>query len=400
MNEHDQLDTALLDRLAEAGGPPVGNDASTPGEDGPAPPRVSLYAPMVKAGPETRQNPIRFKNLLGEAREKLAAMDVSGGEIDALLTPAEARLDDHAFWQHQESGLAVFMEPGEVHALRLPLELEALCLVGERFHLKPLFPLLSGDGRFHVLALSQNAVRLLEATRLGVRELALPENAPRSLTDALGSELTERQLQSHSPSSGTGIFHGHGGGTDDVKPELRKFLGMLDGTLVPLLRRDGREAPLVIAAVEALAAMYREASDHGAIIEEPVAGNPEQRSAEELHEAAWPLVEPVFDRARRESVERFGNNKASGTCSGEPAEVVIAAMDGRVDTLFVARGVRVWGRVHELERRVEHADEAGPGIEDLIDRAAVGTFRTGGQVFSVAPEEVPDGGALAAIYRF
>lgn len=400
MNEHDQLDATLLNRLAEAGGPPVGNDASTPSDKGSAPPRVSLYAPMVKAGPETRQNPIRFKNLLGEARERLAAAGVAGEDVEALLAPAEAHLDDRDFWQHQESGLAVFLEPGEAHALRLPLEFEELCLVGECFHLKPLFPLLSGDGRFHILALSQNAVRLLEATRLGVRELELHEDVPRSLTDALGSELTEKQLQSHSPNSDTGIFHGHGGGSDDVKPEIRKFLGMLDAALVPLLRRDGRESPLVIASVEALAAMYREASDHRAIVDEPVTGNPEQRSAEELQAAAWPLVEPVFDRARQESVERFGNNKADGTCSSNPAEVVIAAMDGRVDTLFVARGVRVWGRVHEVERRVEHADEAGPGIEDLIDRAAVGTFRTGGQVFSVAPEEVPDGGALAAIYRF
>ena len=400
MHEHDRLDPALLTRLAEAGGPPVGNDASTPGEEGAAPPRVSLYAPMFKAGPETLQNPIRFRNLLGEARERLAATGASGEDIDALLAPAEARLDDRDFWQHQEIGLAVFLEPGEAHALCLPLELEELCLVGERFHLKPLFPLLTGDGRFHLLALSRNAVRLFEATRLGVREIELHEDVPRSLTDALGSELTEKQLQSHSPDGNTGIFHGHGGGTDDVKPELRKFLAMLDAALLPLLRRDGSEPPLVIAAVEALAAMYRGASDHRAIVPEPVTGNPERRSAEELHADAWPLVEPVFDRARHESVERFGNNKADGTCSSDPAEVVIAAMDGRVDTLFVARGVRSWGRVHEIERRVERAEEPGPGIEDLIDRAAVGTFRTGGQVFSVAPEEVPDGGALAAIYRF
>ena len=52
------------------------------------------------------------------------------------------------------------------------------------------------------------------------------------------------------------------------------------------------------------------------------------------------------------------------------------------------------------QRRVERVDEEEPGVEDLIDRAAVGTFRTGGQVFSVDPDDVPDGGALAAIYRF
>ena len=400
MTEHDDLDAELLSRLAEAGGPPVGNDASEPADTGGAL-RVSLYAPMVVAGPETRQNPIRFKNLLSEAREKLEAVGAASADVDALLAPAEGYLENRDFWQHQQTGLAVFLGPEETHALRLPLEFEELCLVGERFHLKPTFPLLTGDGRFHVLALSQNAVRLLEATRTGVRELALDADVvPGSLADALGHEVTERQLQSHSPTADTGIFHGQGAGTDDVKPEIRKFLGMVDSALAPAFRRDGREPPLVLAAVEELAAMYREVSDHKAIVDQPVAGNPEQRSAEELHEAAWPLVEPVFDRDRHESIERYGNNKADGTCSTDPAEVVIAAMDGRVDTLFVARGVRVWGRVDEVERRVERADDEGPGIEDLIDRAAVGAFRTGAQVFSVDPDEVPDGGALAAIYRF
>lgn len=34
-------------------------------------PCVSIYAPMVEAGPETRQNRVRFKNLLQGAEELL-----------------------------------------------------------------------------------------------------------------------------------------------------------------------------------------------------------------------------------------------------------------------------------------------------------------------------------------
>jgi hypothetical protein len=43
----------------------------------------------------------------------------------------------------------------------------------DRFHLKPLLPLLTGDGRFYILALSQNQVRLLQGTRYSVRGLYL-----------------------------------------------------------------------------------------------------------------------------------------------------------------------------------------------------------------------------------
>jgi len=46
-------------------------------------------------------------------------------------------------------------------------------VVSDRFHLKPLLPLLTGDGRFYILALSQNQVRLLQGTRYSVRGLYL-----------------------------------------------------------------------------------------------------------------------------------------------------------------------------------------------------------------------------------
>jgi hypothetical protein len=46
-----------------------------------------------------------------------------------------------------------------------------LVIVSERFHVKPLLPLLSGDGRFYVLALSQNEIRLLQGTRYSVEQV-------------------------------------------------------------------------------------------------------------------------------------------------------------------------------------------------------------------------------------
>lgn len=385
MHQHERLDVETLTALADT----TGDDL-----------RVSLYAPMIKAGPETRQNPIRFKNLLREARDALEQGGLASGDVEALLAPATERVDDYEFWQHQETGLAMFLGADTAHAFHVPLELGELCVVTDRFHLKPLFPLLTGDGRFHVLALSQNAVRLLECSRHAVREVRLDDDVPRSLADALGHELTEQQLQFHTPNRDTGIFHAHGGGTDDVKPEIRKFLGMVDAGIASYLRQGGRDLPLVLAAVDALAAMYREASDHRLIVDGVVSGNPEQRSAEELHEAAWPHVEPHFDRARHESVERFGQARADGTGSTELGEIVIAAGEGRVDTLFVARGVRRWGRVDEQARRVEEDEAHAPGNEDLLDRAAVATWRNGGEVFAVDPEEVPDEAALAAIYRY
>ena len=393
MNDHDQLDRETLTNLAGHGGSESDSDRG---------PHVSLYAPMFKAGPDTRQNPIRYKNLLREARQALESWELSAAQGDELLAPLESKIDDYEFWQHQEIGLAVFACAEFAASFRLPIEFGELCTVTDRFHLKPLFPLLSGDGRFHLLALSQNAVRLLECSRHSVREIELGDEVPRSLADALGHELTEQHLQFRTTSRDEAIYHAQGAGEDDVKAEIAKFLGMLDEGVRQKTHADGGSAapPLVLAAVEELAAMYRDKSGHKRILDEVVAGNPEHQSAESLQEAAWALVEPHFDKDRQEHVERFGQAKADGSGSSELGEVVIAADEGRVDTLFVARGIRRWGRVHTDERKVSEDDSHESGNEDLLDRAAVSTWRNGGTVYAVEPDSVPDEGTLAAIYRY
>jgi hypothetical protein len=56
-------------------------------------PSVSIYAPMVKAGPETQQNPIRFKNLVREALDALQERGLEEKEAEALLAPAIDLID-------------------------------------------------------------------------------------------------------------------------------------------------------------------------------------------------------------------------------------------------------------------------------------------------------------------
>lgn len=364
---------------------------------------VSLYAPMVKAGPETQQNPIRFKNLVRRASDALTERGLSPKEAERLLAPAAALIEDTPFWQHQSQGMAAFVADGVFRWYRLPLEVRELAVVEDRFHLKPLLPLLSGDGRFYVLALAQKYVRLLEATRHTVREVDLGD-LPTSLNDALGYEVEETHIQFHTGTR-TGaekyrspVYHGQGGGEDDFKLEIHKFFNLLDqgiGTLVA-----DKQAPLVLAGVEFLFPLYRQASDYPHLVEGGVPGNPAELSNEELHERAWPLVEPHFTRGQEEAEGRFRELLGTGQASAQLDDVVTAAHDGRVDTLFVALGTRRWGSFDEMSRKVELSDHNGPGTEDLLDFAAIQTLLKGGTVYAVPSDRVPEGSEVAAVYRY
>jgi hypothetical protein len=92
-----------------------------------------------------------------------------------LLNPAQERLQDDDFWQHQSDGLAFFLAREFAQSFCLAERFEELAVVEHRFHLKPLFPLISGDGVFYVLALSQNQVRLFHGSRCHISEVILGE---------------------------------------------------------------------------------------------------------------------------------------------------------------------------------------------------------------------------------
>ena len=370
---------------------------------------VTILMPTVRAGAEVQQNPIRFKNLLREASSLLQERGVERPEAEDLLAPGRALLGDYDFWQHQEDGLALYLAAGYLRTWRLPLEFNELAAVEDRFHVKSLFPLFNEEGRFWVLALSQNDVRLLAGGPHEVHEVPLPD-VPRSLEEAVGFEVTQQALQSHTgtragarPNPGrsprSAVFHGQGGGEEDAKDEIRRFLNAVDKGVQPLLAADGR-APLVLAGVDYLLPIYRDVTGYSEVLPDGVHGNPEGLRPEELHARAWEIVEGHIQAGRREAAERFADLGGTGRASEQLEEVVPAAMDGRVDTLFVARGVRAWGRFDAERREIEHHDEQGGGSEDLLDLATVHTFLAGGRVWSVDPEEVPGGGPVAAIYRW
>jgi hypothetical protein len=365
-------------------------------------PCVSIYMPTHRAFPDTKQDPIRFKNLLREAEERLKQAGFRSLEAKKLLKSAKTLIKDGLFWQYQGDGLAAFISPQEFLHYRLPLKFNELLVVTDRFHIKPLLPLFTSDGRFFILALSQNEVRFFHCTRYSVKDVEL-ENVPRSLSEALQYDDPEKQLQFHTRAPAAGgeraaMFHGHGVGKDDTKDNILRFFHLLDQGLYALLGKEN--APLVLAGVDYLFPIYREANRYPHLMETGIAGNPEEVKAEELLEQGWKIVEHYFFKAQEEAMAQYKQLAGSVRASNRFKEIVPAAYDGRIDVLFVTVGVQRWG-FYDLETRTVHLHpEPEPGDEDLLDFAAVHTYLNGGTVYALKPEEMPDETPLATIFRY
>ena len=88
-------------------------------------PGISFYLPTHTHGVETRQDPIRLKNLIAEARQSLESSGLNRAEVDPLLDPAVALVEDYEFWQHQDLGLALFLGGVQPHTYRVPIAFDA-----------------------------------------------------------------------------------------------------------------------------------------------------------------------------------------------------------------------------------------------------------------------------------
>ncbi len=181
-------------------------------------PCVSIYMPTERKGAETQQGPIRLKNLLTQVEAELSALGERTQDIEELLAPVHSLISGNQFWQRQSDGLAILLAPDVMATYRLPLPFKEMALVNDRFYVKPLLPMLFGDGIFYLLTLTQGGVHLLQGSRFSLSEVELGEDVPKSLAEELRYDEFEPSLQLHTASTpstggrGAAVFHGQGGG--------------------------------------------------------------------------------------------------------------------------------------------------------------------------------------------
>jgi hypothetical protein len=376
-------------------------------------PCVSLFMPTHRRGSDTRQDPIRFKNLLNRLEEQLQATGMRHPEARDFIGRARPLTSDTPFWQHQADGLALFMWDGQIRVFRLPLRFNELACVGKRFHLKPLFPLLVGDGLFYVLAISQNQLRLLRCTRDSFEIVDSPL-LPRSEEVILQYVQNEKHFQWHteaSPAPGAkrrdAVFHGQGAVERDYKDRIYEYFRLVAVGLRKLIG-DVR-VPIVFAGVDYLFPIFQDANDGLNLLDDFIAGSPDEREGrgnvrpDELHRSAWSIIEPylIQQRDRIAGLYREAAGKAPERIADSVDDAVRAAHDGRVEYLFVPRDAQVWGRFDSQTCRVEFHDQQQPGDEDLLDFATVHTFIYRGTVYAVDRSEMPaQGKSIAAVLRY
>ncbi|MGB3222947.1 MAG: hypothetical protein WBB23_09110 [Desulforhopalus sp.] len=366
-------------------------------------PAISMYIPVSRIGDQ--QDSIRYKNLLIQVENRLIHEGMRTSEACSLLTPEYDLVKNVEYWKNLgQDGLAVFLSGQTVLHYALPVSFNELAMVGRRFHVRPLLPLLAGE-RYLILALSRNRLQLFQGNCYQVKEIDLPEDTPRSMPEALKYDDPERQLQFHTKTGSVGgqrgaMFHGQGVGIDDKNPNLERYFQAIDRALFPQLENEGM--PIVLAGTEELHGVYRDITKSHTILPRGVAGNVGELSAEILHQKAWEIAGEYFSEKEQEAVRDFQDNLGSGSGRGVDnlESVLTAAFDGRVDILFVAENEQVWGIFDPENRQVTVKKQDERKVVNLLDEAVYLTLNTKGTVHVKKNHDMPTDTIICAQLRY
>ena len=316
---------------------------------------------------------LQLKNLLASARDEVSTQ-LRPHQTDALLQPAEDILEDEKFWHNVADGLAIYLSPGFTVVRRVPGEVHDISLVADRFAVAPILHAVLPDVAFHVLAISRNHTHVFTGDRFTLTATKVP-HLPDSLDDALWYESHDNLLNHHGGShigSGgrTSTTHGTTSASDERKEQFDRYFRKVDDAVVAALSASA--APLVIAAIDREIAAYTALSRYRNVLAPGIEGSPDRTSIGELHAAAWAIVAEDLDRQREERSARYRELAGTGATSTDPLHIAELAATGGIETLFIARGARVW--VHT------GAGEPGPGDRELVNDAVTDALRNGGSV--------------------
>ncbi len=367
-------------------------------------PSVSFFLPTDPVSRDPQQNRIILKNLLRQAEDQLRETSLRPAEIEKLMSPVETLYSESMFWSHQQEGLAVFVNRNLFRYYRLPITFEEVVEVGNKFHLKPLLPLLSQDYQYYLLTLSQNQVQLYQCSPDHMQPVDM-EGIPESLDETVHYDEPEKQFQFNTgtPQGSSGearpaAFHGQGIGMENTKKDLLQFFHKVDAGIQQ--KMTGSSAPLVLAGVDYLFPIYREANTYPQLMDKGITGNPEELAEKDLHRQSLSLVAPLMKESQEKALALYAELEGTGRTSKELEDILLAAYHGRIETLFVAIRYQQWGIYHQEEQKVELQESASSENEDLVNAASLQTYLNGGTVYIVPSEEMPGDIGIAAIFRY
>lgn len=367
-------------------------------------PCLTIMMPTHGTPPEREGDPLVFKNLVNELKEK---MENNGYKNQVeWLSPLETVFRDRDFWNHQERGLAIYISADMVKSFRLPVVLPALTIVSDTFHIKPLYRYFQRNDRFQVLVLNLDGVRLFEGNKFKMTELDLAGKVPMTMKEALGSDLDEAHFNTafatgkgsnKQANQATGnVVHGYMEKSQEKDNDNERFFRVIDQKVAEHFSVTSG-LPLILAALPEHHALFQKVSKNNSLQEHGVEMDASNLSGDELKTKVWDAYYPQYQKNIKQILADQQLAASQGMSHTLLDDIARDAIDGKIDTLLLEENRIIKGRILEDERRVEYASS---GVDDVLDDLSALVIQQNGNVVLLPANQMPEGNGAVSINRY
>lgn len=343
---------------------------------------VSVFLPTTTVPKDNDENLLRARGLFEQAIAEVRQRTDKRTAL-ALEEQLTGLLNHEEFWWDLGRSLAIFATPTSVVEYRLPNVLTEYACVSDRFAITPLLRAVTFPQAAFVLALSQNGARLVEISADQAPQEITLEGAPVDAASNVGL-----------PSIGGRAPYGRIQGDEGRKVRLTQFARAIDHALRPIL--NGESLPLILAAAEPLASIYRNLCGYAGLAAEGIDGNPDELTDAQLADESRGVLDRIYADELKALHELFEERRNSGRATTDLSDLARAAAFGALDTLVVDMDDDVPGSVHDDGTLTLGPDNDHDVLEEIARRA----LATDARVLAVRRADLPGEVQAAGVLRF
>ncbi|RKE16949.1 chemotaxis protein [Streptomyces sp. TLI_171] len=346
-------------------------------------PAVSILMPTHRREPDNAQDPVRLRNLVAEAKERIEAdPQVSRADRIDVLEQLDRALTEVDL-VHAEDGLAILAAPGEHQVWSLGRTAAARVVLSDTFLTRNLVSSQIAERPYWVLAVAADRVtlwggnkeRVTEQTGNGFPLVRVYDNPDPERQERIGD----------TPST----FRDE---------ETKTFLRQADTEVGKVLAADPRplyvfgDAPALalLDAAGPIAKLSTAQVPHGGLA---------QANAETVRQVVEPAVRAHADQEITDALAQLDKARGRQAFAAGLDEVWQTAAEGRIARLVVEESFRTTVRDDGEHLVPAEADQPG-AREDIVDEVIERVLDTGAEVSFVPDGTLSDAGRIAADLRY
>ncbi|MFD0897029.1 baeRF6 domain-containing protein [Loigolactobacillus binensis] len=299
-------------------------------------PFVSLYFQMAPAR-QAAKNRLIIKQLYKTAASQFSESfpDLAWQPYERQLTPL---LTDIPYWQDElPTSFGIITSAAHTTLLRLDTAVEPQACVSSWPNLLPQIAAQQLAYNFDLLCLNQDSFQLYQVEAGNANLITLPETAPTTLQQALGTEISGGDLNFHAHTGGNGghvSYHGHN--TIDAEKEIdhRNYYQAVADYFQKVTAK--RQRALILFALPENQSLFRQLAKNPYLAEHlTLERSPLNLSQSELTAAIKPLQAKWQTELLAIVSERYELAINQKLITADHEELRTAALAGQIDTLLI-----------------------------------------------------------------